>query len=89
MELVYSKAYQKFQNQEYFDVTNLQYIFSEETLAKWMNQKSACKKKYSEQLERVLHKDTIKEMFLKILQSCHESMEESYTWKTWYMELMQ
>ena len=88
MDLVYSKGYQKFQKNEHFDLSNLQYIMAPETYAKWLESKSCCKKIYNEQLAGVLNKDHVKAMFMEILQSCHKSMEDkgdSFTYKSNYM----
>ena len=59
MELVYIKAYQKFKESNYLDLSNMKYTMAQDTYQKWLEGKNKCRKIFNEELESVLQKDVV------------------------------
>ena len=93
MDIVYAKAVQKFIEGGSMNLSNLKYILSEESYAKWQDSKSGLKSAFNKDLESILCKASIKKTFREALQVSYEKVvvdgKESYKFEKSFKKKMQ
>ena len=67
MEQVYAKAAQEFLAIDFIDLSTQDYAMDPETYQNWLTSKDSCKNVFIDELERVLAKEHVQELFKNIM----------------------
>ena len=67
MGQVYAKAAEEFLEIDFIDLSIQNYAMDPETYQKWLTSKDSCKQVFIEELERILAKEHVQELFKNIM----------------------